>query len=136
MRARCVVFFTASVALSIRRMRFSISTTSFRLRELLLSKTAWPCDRSRQKFRSGNLWSKPIAHFWRPPLFGESAVNLRIRESSPKQSLQLEEFPWRKFLKQLPKPQRSSSGLIAHENRESKGASARRERNAAQIGCP
>ena len=27
-------------------------------------------------------------------------------------------FPWRKFLKQLPKPQSSSSGLIAHENRE------------------
>ena len=43
-------------------------------------------------------------------------------------------FRWSKFLKQLPKPQSSSSGSIAHENRESKGAGARRGRNTAQIG--
>src|SRR4029079_12947560 len=110
-------------------MMFSPSTTSFRLRELLLLKTASPCDKSRQKFRSGNLWLKPIAHFWRPLLFAESVANLRIRALSPKRSRQRAVFRRKKFLKQLPKPRSSSSGLIAHENRESKGAGARREGN-------
>ena len=37
---RCAAFFIASAARWIRRMKFSISTISFRLRELSLSKTA------------------------------------------------------------------------------------------------
>ncbi len=86
-RASCALFFIASAAPLTRRMKLSRLTISFRLRELLLSKTAQPCNRSRQKFPSGNLWSRPIVHFWRLRLFAESGANRRRRASSPKRSL-------------------------------------------------
>ena len=85
-RAKCAVSSIASVARSIRPMKFLNWTASFRSRELSLSKTAQPYDRSRQKSRSGNLCSKPIARISRQRPFEESAANRRMQASLPKRS--------------------------------------------------
>src|SRR5438132_4540151 len=117
-RANCAAFFIASAARSIRRMKFSTLTISFRSRELSLSKTAQPCEKSRQKSRSGNLWSRLIVHIWRPFPFVESVPNRRIRALSRKRSRRLGTFHWKKLLKRRPKPRTSFSSSIGHENQK------------------
>src|SRR5262249_16051113 len=114
-RGNFAPFFIASAARSIRQMKFSIWITSFPSPELSLSRTAQPCDRSRQKSRSGNIWSKPTAHIWRLRRFAESAVNRRMRESWRRRSPSHEAFHWKKLLKRRPKPRSNFSGLIAHD---------------------
>src|SRR5436189_5315834 len=99
-------------------MKFSTLTTSFRSLELLLSKTAQPCEKSRHRSRFGNLWWKPIAHIWRPFFFAESAANPLKRASWRKRSRQRGRPRLKKLLKQPPKPRISFQGLIANENRE------------------
>src|SRR6266403_2176549 len=86
--ANCAVFFIVLAVRSIRRMKFSSLTTSFRSLELSLSKTAQLCEKSRRKSRSGNSWWKPIAHIWRLFRSAENAANRRTHASWRKRSPQ------------------------------------------------
>src|SRR4029453_8193412 len=114
--ASSAAFFTASAARSIRHMKFSILTTSFRSLELLLSKTAWLCEKLRHKSRSGNSWLRPIAHIWRLSLFAGNALNQRIHGSWQKRSPRREKSRCKRLPRRQPKPRKGSFSSIGHEH--------------------
>src|SRR4026207_1709036 len=117
-----------------RQMTFSISTTSFRSLELLLSKTASLCEKLRHKSRSGNSWWKPTAPIWRLSLFAENALNRRIHASWQKRSQQREKFRWKRLPRRQPKPRKDFFSSIGHEHKENRGATSGRTENTRQNG--